>query len=429
MTVDLATTGDLAGLADDERQRIVDRSQAVPDDVREQVAQMATRVRQRGEDALRAYTERFDDVVLDELRVPDEVRAEALDEAPTRFVDAFETAVDQIRAYHETQAEAAEPTFEHGGVRARERVVPLERVGAYVPGGTAAYPSTVAMTVVPAQVAGVDEVTLASPPGPDGRPHELVLAAAELLDVDRVLALGGAQAVLGLALGTESLPAQDAVVGPGNVYVQAAKQHVAGRVRIDAPAGPSEVAVLYQEGADADVAARELAAQAEHDPRAVAVALCTSPSAREKLHEALAAALDGLPRRDVAEQALGARGALLTVEGVDEAVELLDAMAPEHCALVHEDGEAIAERLTGPACIVAGEWPRVPFTDYAAGPSHVLPTGGHARAHGGISTGTFTKRVHLSHLDDVDEPLREAAIELARLEGFEAHARALEDSP
>jgi len=429
MTVALAHEGPLAELDDEVRRRILQRSEAVPEDVRQQVRRMAERIRQRGDDALRAFTERFDDVTLDELAVPEAERQAALEEAPGAFVDAFETASEQIRAYHAAQADDEATALASGGVHARERAVPLERVGIYVPGGTAAYPSTVAMTVIPAQVAGVDEVTLASPPGPDGRPHELVLAACQLLDVDRVVSLGGAQAVLGLAAGTGTVPANDAVVGPGNVYVQAAKQHVAGSVRIDAPAGPSEVAVLADARADPGAVAREMAAQAEHDPRAVALAICEDESLAKRVRRALTEALEGLSRRDVVEQALAARGGVLWSEDPDRARAFVDDLAPEHLAILHEDDEAIADRLTGPACIVTGEQARVPLTDYAAGPSHVLPTGGHARAHSGIGVATFTKHVHVAHMDDVDEALVEAASELARIEGFDAHARSIEEGP
>lgn len=428
MTAEIAHTGHLAELSAEERETLVDRAEAVPDDVRETVQAMAERIQAEGDQALVDYTERFDDVRLEDLVVPEDVLDRALEEAPEAFVEAFQAAVDQIQAYHESQLEAAGPDFERSGVRAYERVVALDEVGIYVPGGTAAYPSTVAMTVVPARAAGVDEITVATPPGPDGRGHPLVLAACRLLDVDRVVPVGGAQAVLGLALGTDTVPPQDAVVGPGNVYVQAAKEHVAGSVRIDAPAGPSEVAVLCDDEADPAAVARELAAQAEHDTRAVAIALCEGEGAAKRVTQALDEAIEGQPRADVIEEALATRGAVLTVEDVQQGRAFLDELAPEHCTLMHREADRLADELEGPACIVAGDNPHVPFTDYVAGPSHVLPTGGAARAHSGISAATFTKRVHVSHIDDVDADLTQAALELARLEGFEAHANAMEET-
>jgi len=424
---ELSLAGRLDEIDADEVTELFDRSGEVPDEALEQVERMAQRIRARGDDALREYTRRFDDVDLDDLVVPDEALERAHEAADDAFLDAIDTAATQIRAYHASLDDPAKP-FEAKGVCAREKTVPLSRAGLYVPGGRAAYPSTVLMTAIPAQVAGVDEITLASPPGPEGHPHELVLAAAHHLDVDRVVALGGAQAVLALACGTEQVPQHPVVAGPGNVYVQAAKEHVAGRVRIDAPAGPSEVAVLVGPNANLDVAASELIAQAEHDPHALAVGLAIGDRVDE-FREAITRQLNELPRRDIVEQALAERGALLAVDTVDECLNALDRLAPEHCVVLHEEGPRLAERLTQPACIVTGDRARVPLTDYAAGPSHVLPTGGHARAHGGITVATFTKNVHLAQIDDPAPELVEAATHLARLEGFEGHARSIEEDP
>lgn len=429
MTVEIRWTGPLADLSEADTRQLVDREGTLPDDVRATVAEMATRIREDGDAALVDYTERFDDVSLDALEAPRSAWRDALAEAPSGFEDAFTTAADQIRAYHQTLTVRRSAPFRQRGVAAEERVEPVPRAGAYVPGGEAAYPSTVAMTAIPAQVAGVDEVTVASPPGPDGRPHPLVLAACELVDVDRVVPLGGAQAILALAHGTETVPEHPVVVGPGNAYVQAAKEHVAGRVRIDAPAGPSEVAALVGPSADPHVAARELAAQAEHAADTLAIALCHGEDVAAQLTQALADTVDALDRADTVRDALARRGAVLTVDDVPQAHRFLDALAPEHCVLLHEAADELAVTLAGPACIVAGDRARVPLTDYAAGPSHVLPTGGHARAYGGIGLETFTKRVHVVHLDEPDAALVDAAAALARLEGLTAHASALEEGP
>lgn len=426
MTIELRFRGPLSELTPEDRRQLVDRAGTIDDALREQVATMAARIEEDGDDALRAYTERFDEVSLAELTVPRERRRRALAEAPDGFEDAFRTAADQVRAYHEALSVRRSARFHERGVDAHERIVPLERAAAYVPGGQAAYPSTVAMTVVPAQVAGVDEVTVATPPGPDGQGHPLVLAACHLLDVDRVVPVGGAQAVLALGLGTESVPAHPAVVGPGNAYVQAAKEHVAGRVRIDAPAGPSEVAVLADGTATPERVAWELAAQAEHDADALAVALCEDETLAEAVAEALAGLVDELPRGKTIREALAARGGVLTVEDAGQAAAFLDELAPEHLALLHREAGRLAEELTGAACIVHGDRASVPLTDYAAGPSHVLPTGGHARAHAGIGLETFTKRVHVAGIEDPDPELIAAASRLARLEGLDAHAEALE---
>jgi histidinol dehydrogenase len=427
MTPDLHWTGPLAALDADDEDAILDRAATVTEDTREKVARIEDVFEEDGDDALVAFTKRFDDVELDELTVPREAWVEALDEAPPGFEEAFEAAVGQVRAYHETLSARASSAFRQGGIAAHERAEPVPRAGLYVPGGDAAYPSTVAMTVVPARVAGVTEVTVASPPAADGRPHPMVLAACELLDVDRLVPVGGAQAIFALARGSATLPAHEVVAGPGNAFVQAAKERVAGEVRIDAPAGPSEVAALVGPEADPRVAARELAAQAEHDPSSQAIALAHGERTAQDVKQALGEVVPELDREATVREALASNGGVLTVGSLAEAAGFLDRLAPEHCVLLHEDGDELADELIGPACIVHGARARVPLTDYAAGPSHVLPTGGSARAYSGIDLETFTKRVHVVDAEDPAPELVEAARTLARLEGMTAHAAALED--
>lgn len=425
--LDVRWEGRIGDLPLETRQAILSRASVVTDEIRQAVAGIHDQVVSGGDKALVALTERFDDVRLEALRVPDEALEDAHDQADTDTLGAFRTAVDQLEAYHRTMASAPEVSFSRNGVTAHEHRVPLRQVGIYVPGGRAAYPSTVAMTVVPAQAAGVDEIIVASPPGPDGRPHPLVLAACHELGVDHVVPVGGAQAIVALARGTESVPACDAVVGPGNAYVQAAKELVAGRVRIDAPAGPSEIAVLVHASANLHVAAAELVAQAEHDPASVPVAVCLGEGTALRLLDAVEERLEDLPRADTVTQALADQGAVLVAEDIEEAVRFLDDLAPEHCLLLHPDATHLAEVLTGPAAVVLGKDARVPLTDYVAGPSHVLPTGGYARSYGGIGVDTFTKPVHVTVLADVDAELAKAAAHLARVEGLEGHARAIEE--
>lgn len=428
MTLEIRWTGRLDALDEADREDLIARQGGgVPEEVRERVARIAEVLEEDGDEALVAFTERFDDVELDRLTVPREAWRNALDEAPRGFEAAFTTAADQVRAYHEALAARRRSPFQLRGVAAHERAEPVPRAGAYVPGGEAAYPSTVAMTAVPAQVAGVDEVTVASPPGPDGRPNPLVLAACHLLDVDRVVPLGGAQAVLALAHGTETLPGHPVVVGPGNAYVQAAKERVAGSVRIDAPAGPSEVAALADDVRHARATARELAAQAEHAADTQPVAVCEGADVAEAVVDALDELVPTLDRADTVREALAQNGAVLEAEDTDEAATFLDELAPEHCVLFHEEADRLAATLTGPACIVTGPQARVPLADYGAGPSHVLPTGGHARSYSGVDLETFSKNVHVVEAVDPDPELVDAAATLARLEGLTAHARALEE--
>lgn len=426
-SLDIRFEGRIEDLAPATRQAILARSSVVTDEVRQAAAGILDQVRAGGDKALVDLTQRFDEVQLDGLRVPAGALKQAHDQADEEILAAFRTAVDQLSAYHRTMAQAPEVTFSRRGVTAYEHRVPLGRVGIYVPGGRAAYPSTVAMTVVPAQAAGVDEIVVATPPGPDGLPHPLVLAACHELGVEHVVPVGGAQAIAALAEGTKSVPACDVVAGPGNAYVQAAKELVAGQVRIDAPAGPSEIAVLVHGSANVHVAAAELIAQAEHDPATVPVAVCMDEGTALRLLDAVEQRLEDLPKAGIVTEALAGQGAVLVAGDIETAVRFLDDLAPEHCLLLHPDATHLAETLTGPACIVLGKDARVPLTDYVAGPSHVLPTGGHARAYSGVSVDTFTKRVHVAALADVDDELAEAAARLARVEGLEGHARAIEE--
>lgn len=426
-SLDIRWEGRIEDLSDTKRQAILDRASVVTAEVRQTVAGIRDQVASGGDKALVDLTKRFDDVALDGLRVPTGALEAAHDQADEATLAAFRTAVEQLTAYHRTMAQAPEASFARKGVTAHEHRVPLQRVGIYVPGGRAAYPSTVAMTVIPAQAAGVDEIVVASPPGPDGLPHPLVLAACHELGVEHIVPVGGAQAIVALAQGTDSVPSCDAVVGPGNAYVQAAKELVAGQVRIDAPAGPSEIAVLVHPSANIHVAAAELIAQAEHDPASVPIAVCLGEGTALRLLDAVEERLEDLPRAETVTQALADQGAILVADDVEIAAGFLDDLAPEHCLLLHPDATHLAEVLTGPACIVLGKHGRVPLTDYVAGPSHVLPTGGHARAYSGVGVDTFTKRVHVTALSDVDDELAEAAAHLARVEGLEGHARAIEE--
>lgn len=426
MTVEVRTRGPVGALAPRALDELLSRATTVPDEVRRAARDVLDEVAAKGDAALEALTLRFDEVRLEALRVPAEVIEAAHAGTDPETLGDLRVAIDQVRRYHEsTVPEGARP-FNAAGVHAYERRVPLGTVGVYVPGGRAAYPSTVLMTVVPAQVAGVGKIVVASPPGEDGWPHPLVLAACHELGVEHVVPVGGAQAIAALALGTESVPACQAVVGPGNAYVQAAKELVAGRVRIDAPAGPSEIAVLLGPGANIRVAALEMAAQTEHDPATLAVAVCLQEGQDEALVAALDEVLGDLPRAAIVREALAARGAVLTAGSLVEALGFLDVLAPEHLILLHPEGDELADGLTGPACIVAGGQARVALTDYIAGPSHVLPTGGTAAARSGLGIDTFTKTIHVVVIDGVDRGLVEAGARLARLEGLEAHARSIE---
>lgn len=428
MTVTLYATGPLAQLTSEEREHLLQRSNTVPQRIHDAVEEIKTSIQTDGDAALKRFTQRFDDAHLDELTVPTNTLDEALEQAPPRFQDAFETCANQIQAYHETFTQRENARFHHNGIQAHERTVPVERAGIYVPGGTAPYPSTVAMTVIPAKTAGVKDITVATPPQPNGTPPPLTLAACRILNVDRVVPLGGAQAIFALALGTETIPQHPVIVGPGNAYVQAAKQQIAGQVRIDAPAGPSEIAILLGPQANPRRGALEMAAQAEHAPNTQPLLLAPNEELAQRVHEALETLLHDLERNDTIHEALATNGAILTYDDLHEAETFLNELAPEHCILLHEDAENLANTLQGPACIAHGPHASIPLTDYGAGPSHVLPTGRAARAYSGINLDTFTKKAHIVHAQDPPKTLTNAAATLARYEGLTAHARTIEEN-
>jgi len=311
------------------------------------------------------------------------------------------------------------------GVRLTRRFAPLERVGVYAPGGRAAYPSSVLMGVVAARAAGVGEVIVCSPPGPEGEPPVAVLAALAIAGADRLFALGGAGAVAAMAFGTESVPRCDAVVGPGNRWVDEAKRQVAGEVLIDAPAGPSEVLVVAEEGADPGRVAAELVAQAEHDPDAAVVLVTTSPELLAAVEEALARQVAAAPRRDTVLAALATRGALLLADDLDQALAFARAYAPEHLALYTGDPAGDLAAVPTAGTVFLGEASAVAFGDYLTGANHVLPTAGASRSWSGLSALTFLRSWTVQEVTpEAARALAGDAGTLAEAEGLPAHAAA-----
>lgn len=375
---------------------IVERSLTDNQDVRARTRAIIERVAATGDAALRDMAREFDRVDLAAIEVPRPLWEQALATLDPALRQALERAARNIAAVHEAfRPEAVEVSPEPGIVVGR-RPDPLARVGIYAPGGRAAYPSSLLMGAIPARVAGVGDVIVCSPPNADGRPSPVVLAAAALAGVDRVFAIGGAGAIAAMALGTETVPRVDRIVGPGNAYVAEAKVQLASRVAIDSPAGPSELLVLADRSADPAAIARELVAQAEHDPEAAVVALLAGPGAPDllqALRPALAAAVATAPRGEVVRQSLAARGALLTTATLDEAVAFASAWAAEHLLLVVGDDvrDVTLGALRGAGTIFVGAASSVAFGDYMTGANHVLPTGGAARSYSGLSTLDFVR--------------------------------------
>ncbi|HEV8441606.1 MAG TPA: histidinol dehydrogenase [Methylomirabilota bacterium] len=408
--------------------RALDRSPgSVDPEISRRVAEILAAVRDKGDAALIELTQRFDGVSLaaDELAVrPDEL-ARAERELPEATIRSLRYAADRIERFHRECAPRSWRMQDGNGSRLGQEVRPLGRVAVYVPGGRAAYPSTVLMTVIPARVAGVKEIVLASPPAPDKSLNAAVLAAARIAGVTEAYRVGGAQAIAALAYGTETIRRVDKIVGPGNVYVALAKSRVFGDVGIDMVAGPSEVVVVADEHADAAFVAADLLAQAEHDPMARSVLLTPSAALVEEVAAETERQLGGLARRDIARSALEANGALVLTRSLEEAVDLANELAPEHLELLVADPDALLARVRNAGAVFLGRFTPEVVGDYVAGPNHVLPTAGTARFASALGTEDFVKR--LSVIEYSPEGLRQAAphvAELARVEGLQAHGAA-----
>jgi histidinol dehydrogenase len=391
---------------------------------RAEVSALLARVAAEGDAALLELASRFDGVVLASLEVP-RARIEAsLTRIPAAVRSALEAAAANLRRAHAAQLPAEVRLEVAPGVTVGRRPDALARVGIYAPGGRAAYPSSVLMAAVPARVAEVGEVVLCSPPerGGDGAPCDLVLAAAAIAGVDRVFALGGAGAIAALAFGTASVPAVDRIVGPGNAWVAEAKRQVAGLVPIDTPAGPSEVLVLADDSASAAGIARELVAQAEHDPEACALAVLVAREAAPVV-AALAAQVAATPRRDVVSASLAAAGGVLLADTLEEAIAFANDYAAEHLALYLRDAEAALAATRGAGAVFLGESSAVAFGDYASGGNHVLPTAGAARAWSGLSVLEFLRWTSWQRVTPAGAAsLAGITATMAEAEGLPAHA-------
>lgn len=392
----LRASGELAALDAATRLAITDRSASGDPRVRERTTAIIARVRTSGDRALGEMAAEFDGVTLDAFDVPRERWDAALANLDPALRIALERAARNIRSVHTAFAPVAAESSPEPGIVVGRRPDPLARVGVYAPGGRAAYPSSLLMGAIPARVAGVGEVIVCSPPGPNGVPSDVVLAAAALAGADRVFAIGGAGAIAAMAYGTETVPRVDRIVGPGNAYVAEAKLQLVSQVAIDAPAGPSELLVLADDRADAAVIARELVAQAEHDPDAAVIAvLCGADAAslRMRVTDALGEETDRTPRAAIVRESLAARGAVVTVRTLAEGVAFANEWAAEHLLLLVDDDEAGATlaALRSAGTVFVGPSSSVAFGDYMTGANHVLPTAGAARCYSGLSTLDFVR--------------------------------------
>ncbi|MCG8314417.1 MAG: histidinol dehydrogenase [Pseudomonadales bacterium] len=397
--------------------------------VQQAVTEIVHAVRDQGDKALMAYTERFDGVSAtkaSELVVPQERLQAALAAIPEEQRQALQLAADRVRSYHEHQKQDSWQYQEADGTVLGQKITPLDRVGIYVPGGKASYPSSVLMNALPAKVAGVDEVIMVVPT-PHGDVNEMVFAAAAIAEVDKVITVGGAQAVAALAYGTDTVPAVDKIVGPGNIYVATAKRMVFGKVGIDMIAGPSEILVVCDGKTNPDWIAMDLFSQAEHDEDAQSILVSYDPEFLDKVEQSIERLLPTLARSEIAAKSLIDRGALIQVKDLQAAIEMINRIAPEHLELSVADPESIVPKIRHAGAIFMGRYTAEALGDYCAGPNHVLPTSGTARFSSPLGVYDFQKRSSLIMCSaEAASELGKTASTLARSESLEAHARSAE---
>ena len=419
---------DLRGRAGSDPRALLPRARLDVDAALAAVRPLVEDVRDRGLAAVLDATERYDGVRPDALRVPASALADALAALNPDVRAALEEAAERARRVHSAQCRTDAVVDVAPGAVVTERWVPVGRVGLYVPGGLVAYPSSVVMNVVPAQIAGVGSLAVASPPKPEfgGRPNQAVLAACALLGVDEVYAVGGAQAIAMFAYGLEGVAPVDLVTGPGNVWVAAAKRLVRGVVGIDAEAGPTEIGILADDSADPDFIAADLVAQAEHDELAACLLVTPSVSLVAAVESALDARVASARHRARVEKALAGQSAVVLVDDVDHGLEVVDVWAAEHLEVVTREAAAVAARVRNAGAIFVGPWSPVSLGDYLAGSNHVLPTGGTARHTGGLSVQSFLRGIHV--VDYTRDALAAVADHVAALGGAEdlaAHVEAV----
>ncbi|MEH7439230.1 histidinol dehydrogenase [Neobacillus drentensis] len=384
-------------------------------------------IRTRGDEALREYTEKFDRVNLSSFAVTEGEIETAYQKVDEGFISIVREAAENIRSFHEKQLRPSWMTTEENGTILGQKITALDSVGVYVPGGTAAYPSSVLMNVIPAKVAGVTRIVMVSPPDSEGNLPPAVLVAAKEAGVEEIYKVGGAQAIAALAYGTESIASVDKITGPGNIFVALAKREVFGDVDIDMIAGPSEIAILADETARADEIAADLLSQAEHDPRACSVLVTPSMRLAEEVAEEVEKQLVVLPRKEIAARSIADYGAIYVAADLDEAVETVNQLAPEHLEVMTENAMELLGKIRHAGAIFIGRYSSEPVGDYFAGPNHVLPTNGTARFSSPLNVDDFQKKssvIVYSKKALTDNAARIA--EFARMEGLEAHARAVE---
>ena len=394
----------------------------------EKVEAILKDVQENGDKAVFGYTEKFDKAVLtaETVRVTEEEIAEAYEKLPARTVEVIRKAIVNIRAYHEKQRRNSWFDAQPDGTILGQKITPIASVGVYVPGGKAAYPSSVLMNVLPAKVAGVERIAMVTPPGADGKVYEGTLVAAKEAGVTEIYKVGGAQAIGALAYGTESIPKVDKIVGPGNIYVALAKKAVYGHVSIDSIAGPSEILVLADETANPTYVAADLLSQAEHDELASAILITTSEEVATKVSAEVDRFVAQLSRKAILEKSLENYGYILLADNMDDAIDAVNEIASEHLELVTKDAFTVMTKIKNAGAIFIGEYSSEPLGDYFAGPNHVLPTNGTAKFFSPLEVDDFIKKSSIiSYSREALEPIHEDIIDFAKAEGLTAHANSI----
>lgn len=394
--------------------------------VTESVTEIIEAVRLEGDSALDRYTKLFDGSVPEKLEVTKEEMEEAVNSVALEFLTAVKNAAERIKDFHARQKQQSWLTTKENGVILGQRIRGLKRVGLYVPGGTAAYPSSVLMNAVPAKIAGVEELIMVTPPMKDGGANPNILAAAYVAGVDRVFLAGGAQAVAALAYGTQRVPKVDKIVGPGNIYVATAKKLLYGVVDIDMIAGPSEILIVADDSAKPEFLAADLMSQAEHDVLASAILLTNSEKIASETVEALKRQVEDMPRKDIIKKSLKDYGAVIVCQNLSEAVDFANELAPEHLEMCVENPMEYIGRMDNAGSVFLGNYSPEPLGDYYAGPNHVLPTGGTARFFSPLSVDSFVKKSSfIYYTESALSQDKDDVITLAEAEGLGAHANSI----
>ena len=395
------------------------------EDIRLSVDEILTAVREKGDLAVREYSQRFDGACPENFELDRKTIEEAMKTVSPSLIETLKKAAENIRRYHSAQVRRGF-SLSGDGTLLMERIVPLENVGVYVPGGTAAYPSSVLMNVIPAKIAGVDEVIMASPPTCNGSISPIILAAAAIAGVDRIFQVGGAQAIAAMAYGTESIPAVCKIIGPGNAYVAEAKRQVYGQVGIELIGGPSEILIVADEANRPEILAADMLAQAEHDTMATAVLITTAEELAEKTAAEIERQLQSLPREEIARASINNNGMILLVDTLEEGISLANRMAPELLGLYVKDPFSYISRIRSAGSVFLGGSCPEALGDYFSGTNHTLPTGGSAHYGSPLSVDDFIKKISFTYYSsEALDGVKDALAELARAEGLEGHARSV----